>query len=205
LCYGYVTGGTAATVVLLLGKEVERLRRIAVITAVCLMFALPALASATTLTINVVTAVGTSGCPPSYPVVCPSADIDWWYVEVEELPPSPGIPITCWATGTGICIPPAQAVPQDVLGISRFTFAIGGGCGNITFHASTPSSGGVVAAPHGPHFQVSPDIDGSCLVDLADFGRFAQSYLTTNACCDYNCDGIVSLADFGVFASHYLH
>ncbi len=58
---------------------------------------------------------------------------------------------------------------------------------------------------------VSPDLNGSCTVTLADFQLFGLSYNRSegmpgfNSCCDFNDDGNCGLSDFAFFAEHYLH
>jgi hypothetical protein len=48
--------------------------------------------------------------------------------------------------------------------------------------------------------------EGDGVVDLIDFGEFAQDFLAgTNPRSDYNCDSVVDLIDFGEFAQHFGH
>jgi hypothetical protein len=129
----------------------------------------------------------------------------WYLVTVQEIPPFPGIFITCTAAGPFSFRPGQnpQTQAQNANGIATFTFINMGGCGNITFTATSPMS--PPAGPTPPIYNASPDANGDCTVTLTDLIFFAQSYLTTNACCDYNCDGVVNLIDFITFAGHYLH
>jgi hypothetical protein len=58
---------------------------------------------------------------------------------------------------------------------------------------------------------VSPDINGSCLVSIADLSIFCSSYNKSegmvgyNDCCDFSDDGRCTLSDFAYFAEHYTH
>jgi hypothetical protein len=58
---------------------------------------------------------------------------------------------------------------------------------------------------------VSPDVNASGTVSLADFQPFVATYnkgegdTGYNACCDYNDNGSVTLSDFAFFAEHYNH
>jgi hypothetical protein len=75
-----------------------------------------------------------------------------------------------------------------------------GGCGDIQFSAVCA---GVVLGPSQAVRVISPDINGTCVVDAMDFGIFAGRYGTNNSCTDYNCDGTVNAIDFGKFAPHF--
>jgi hypothetical protein len=77
-----------------------------------------------------------------------------------------------------------------------------GGCGNLQWYAEVQS---IVLDPSPAISIASSDNDGNCQVNLLDFVGFASSYLTADACNDYNCDGQVGLGDFISFASHYQH
>jgi hypothetical protein len=107
----------------------------------------------------------------------------------------------------GLCICPGQS-PQSAVegpaGTVTFTFWKLGGCVNTTFTATTTTPG--VPPVTSPVVRMkSPDINGDCIVDLVDFGIFAQNFLGMWFCCDFNCDGIVNLIDFAIFAQHFLH
>jgi hypothetical protein len=58
---------------------------------------------------------------------------------------------------------------------------------------------------------ISPDVNASGNVSLADFQPFVATYnlgegmTGYNACCDYNDNGSVTLSDFAFFAEHYNH
>ena len=148
--------------------------------------------------------MGWPACNTGSSVTCPAGDMGWFLITVEEIPPSPGTPITCRAFGPfafGAGQNP-QTVAQDSSGSASFTFINVGGCGNIMFQATSPTSPAIGTLPV---FNASPDIDGDGMVNLSDFILFAEAYMTTNACCDFDCDGVVSLTDFIVFAEHYGH
>jgi hypothetical protein len=155
-----------------------------------------------------VTPSGTSGCPPGHAALCPCGSMDWFQVQVWEMPPSPGSIITVAINRVpGLCICPGQSPLSAVEGPSgnvSFTFNHLGGCLNVTFTASTTTPG-VAPVTSTPVLMISPDLNGDCIVNLVDFGIFALNYLTTAVCCDYNCDGTVNLIDFAIFAQHFLH
>jgi len=68
---------------------------------------------------------------------------------------------------------------------------------------------GVVINTVVPVAVVSPDMDGSGSVVLADFsvfgGNFNQTVPPADACADFTADGAVNLADFAAFGSHWQH
>lgn len=52
----------------------------------------------------------------------------------------------------------------------------------------------------------SPDFNADRIVDLVDFGHFANLYLTEEPCGDLDYSGgVVDLVDFGCLAQHYFH
>jgi hypothetical protein len=134
--------------------------------------------------------------------------MDWFQVQVWEVPPSPGSVITLVVNPTpGLCICPGQSPLTAVEGPGgtvAFTVNHLGGCVNVTFTATTTTPG-VAPVTSVPAPMTSPDLNGDCIVNLVDFGIFAVNYLTVFWCCDYNCDGIVNLVDFAIFATHFLH
>ena len=156
-----------------------------------------------------VTPAGTSGCPPTGVVAaCPAGDMDWFQVTVQEVPPAPGSIITVTVNPVaGLCICPGQS-PQSAVegagGAVTLSFWRLGGCVGVSFTAVTTTPGVLpVTSPRFP--MISPDINGDCIVNLVDFGIFAQNFLGTWYCCDYNCDGVVNLIDFAIFARHFTH
>lgn len=58
---------------------------------------------------------------------------------------------------------------------------------------------------------VSPDINGTCEVNLSDLSFFGQSYNKQlgdagyDPCCDFNDDAFCNLSDFSFMGEHYLH
>jgi hypothetical protein len=150
-------------------------------------------------------------CDPDIAVVCPASDMGVIQVTVTVRniygDPLPGLEVDCWAEEVGgvFCWCPgesAQVDTSDINGQCFFYFTDFGGCGTLQFGAQCA---GITFIPS-PTIEVrSPDINGDCIVDLLDFIIFAGSYLGTNPCCDYDCDGDVDLVDFITFAAHYLH
>jgi hypothetical protein len=166
--------------------------------------------SASTSTVEAV-GTGTPSCNPGEAVVCPAGDLGQVVVTVTVRniygDPLPGQLVNCYAvpvSGT-FCFCPGQD-PQssttDVNGQAFFYYAFFGGCGTLQWGAD---SGGIVFNPSNIITIASPDINGDCVVNLADFGQFAVNFLTVNPCEDYDCSGLVDLSDFGTFAVHFLH
>ncbi len=154
---------------------------------------------------------GPSSCVPNSAVVCPASDIDSIHVTVTVRnvygDPLAGKTVDCYAIEVSgdFCWCPGESLQTDVTdanGQAFFDFTDFGGCGNVQFGATCE---GVVFNPCTQIFVASPDIDGDCEVDLADFAMFAGLYLTTDPCADYDCNGSVGLSDFALFAAHYLH
>jgi hypothetical protein len=120
--------------------------------------------------------------------------------------PLPGSGVTCYPYyEEGFCFCPGEGSKSDITdanGQVFLTFTKFGGCGDLVFYAEVF---GLVIGPSEPVFIASPDDDGTCSVTLSDFGRFSSSYMSSNPCFDFNCDGIVNLSDFSAFAAHYGH
>ena len=139
--------------------------------------------------------------------MCPAGDLDWITVTVQETPPLPGTWVECHMNQWGsdpICICPGespQSAQQNAAGIVTLTFKKAGGCGHVEFIAYSAS--GATSPTWGPVPIQSPDINGDCYVELADFIIFAGIYMSGNRCGDYDCDGDVDLVDFICFATHY--
>ena len=153
-----------------------------------------------------VTPQGTPACNPAVEVICPRGDWGQILVRATETPAQPGVNITCTAVSAGFCFvlgQNPQVKPQDSRGTAMFLFSSFGGCGNLSFQATSPTS---PPSPVTPAIYIaSPDTDASCGVALTDFIKFASSYMTPNPCCDYDCNGVVALPDFINFAAHYGH
>ena len=150
---------------------------------------------------------GTPACNPSTAVVCPAGDMGHILVTVTTRDcygsPLPDVGVTCYPyyeDGFCFCLgEDSKSGITDVNGEVFLTFAKFGGCGDLEFYAE---AFGVVIGPSLPVFIAGPDKDGTCVVNLSDFSSFASSFLTSDPCFDFNCDGIVDLSDFGGFASH---
>ena len=157
-----------------------------------------------------VAASGGGVCAPGA-VVCPAGDADvvtvtvtvrdcygtplaGQYVDVSPAGVPPGVFCFCDSVKT--------VGPTSVAGVITAQYADFGGCGDLQFYATI---GTVIAGPSAAITIGSPDGDGNCIVNLPDFGLFANNYFTAETCSDYNCDGLVDLPDFGYFANHYFH
>jgi hypothetical protein len=160
-----------------------------------------------------VSATGNSVCAPGA-AICPLGDMDIVTVTVVVRDCYGGplqnqiVTVEAWPTDCPecFCFCPGEdskvVGPTDATGTTTATFRYFGGCGELYFYATV---GGITAGPSPAIYIASPDNNADCIVDLIDFGTFAQHYLSANPCSDYNCDGIVDLIDFGTFAQHYLH
>lgn len=156
-----------------------------------------------------VVATGTGSCAPDA-VVCPGGDLQAVdvLVTVRDCYGAPLAGLYVDVSPVGIsgtfcfCDSVKTVGPTDVNGQTTATYTRFGGCGELSFQATI---GTVVAGPSPAITIGSPDGSGDCIVDLVDFGKFANQYFTANTCSDYNCDGIVDLVDFGIFANHYFH
>jgi hypothetical protein len=153
-----------------------------------------------------VVASGNDVCAPGA-AVCPAGDLHTVNVVVTVRDcygaPLSGQMVSVFSSTPGFCCcHPQTAGPTDSLGQTTAGVTDFGGCGDAQFYATI----GVVTA--GPSVAItigSPDGNGDCIVNLSDFGIFANNYFTTASCSDYNCDNIVNLSDFGTFANHYFH
>jgi hypothetical protein len=158
---------------------------------------------------STVSAMGIGICPASAAATCPGGDYDYVIVTVLVKDcygtPLQGQMVAVEPYGP-ICICPGEeskiAGPTDNDGMTSITFSKFGGCGLTEFYAHV---GTVTIGPSVSILILGPDNNSDCVVDLVDFGNFATSYLTNDACSDYDCSGLVDLIDFGNFASHYLH
>jgi len=157
-----------------------------------------------------VTATGDGVCAPGA-AVCPAGDLQGVDVTVTVRDcygtplPNQMVDVSGSAVSPAIfcfCVSPKTVGPTDALGQATAHFDDFGGCGDVQFYATI----GIVVAGPSPAITIgSPDADGTCLVNLIDFGVFAANYFTTATCSDYDCSGLVDLIDFGVFAAHYFH
>lgn len=160
--------------------------------------------------VSIIEATGDGDVAPNA-VVCPRGGYDTVIVTVTVLNcfgvPIPGMEVTVYPDpdATGFCFCPGEETKQDtsdVNGMLTVEFSRFGGCGSLRWCAEAQ---GVNIFPSIPIEIASPDIDGSCEIDLFDFVRFATKYSGQDPCCDYNFDGGVNLTDFISFSEHYSH
>jgi hypothetical protein len=155
-------------------------------------------------------ASGDGDCAPGA-AVCPQCDGDVITVFIELIDqygmPVVEQPVDIWADydapGFRYCaLEQLKTTVTDLNGQATVTFGCFGGCGDLSFYAECLY---VIIGPSDPIHVASYDIYADQRVDISDFIDFATAYLTSDPCCDYDCDGIVGLSDFISFAGHYLH
>jgi len=155
-----------------------------------------------------VTATGNGDCAPGA-IVCPQGDADIVTVTV-TVRDCYGTPVAgqyvdvspAGVMGSAFCFCDSVKTvgPTSASGVITAQYQYFGGCGDLQFFATI----GVVIAGPSPAITIgSPDGDGTCAVNLSDFGLFANNYFTSASCSDYFCNGVVDLPDFGYFVNHY--
>ena len=142
---------------------------------------------------------------PAQATVCPTGDIPVVSI-IRDInnAPCPGSTITMSVNANCLCgsVTTYTAVTNNQ-GMVVFNPALGGCCNSPGLISYTDASGVVLGTTDAVN---SPDMDGSCLVNLVDISLFSVVFFGVYApCADFNWDGVINLTDISIFVQHLGH